>query len=125
MRQRAGAGQLQELAGGRRCFLPTKSYMEVRSVFHWRPDRVRNHVRLCFIAYWLCAKLAHEWRVKGEKGEVQRLLRRLQAIRVGTLKIADQDSKRLLTQIPPELNTMLGQLGLLPLFSQPPAWAEA
>ena len=24
MRQRAGAGQLQELAGGRRCFLPTK-----------------------------------------------------------------------------------------------------
>ena len=31
----------------------------------------------------------------------------------------------LLTQIPPELNTLLGQLGLLPLFSQPPAWAEA
>ena len=99
--------------------------MEVRPVFHWRPDRVRNHVRLCFIAYWLCAKLAHEWRVKGEKGEVQRLLRRLQAIRVGTLKIADQDSKRLLTQLPPELNTMLDQLGLLPLFSQPPAWAAA
>ena len=70
-------------------------------------------------------KLANEWRVKGEKGEVQRLLRRLQAIRVGTLKIADQDSKRLLTQIPPELNTLLGQLGLLPLFSQPPGWAEA
>jgi hypothetical protein len=41
------------------------------------------------------------------------------------LKIADQDSKRLLTQIPPELNTLLGQLGLLPLFSQPPAWAKA
>jgi hypothetical protein len=41
----------------------------------------------------------------------------MQVIRVGTLKIADQDSKRLLTQIPPELNTLLGQLGLLPLFS--------
>ena len=78
-----------------------------------------------FIAYWLCARLAIEWRAKGETGEVQRLLRRLQAIRVGTLKIADQDAKRLLTQIPPELNTMLGQLGLLPLFSQPPAWAQA
>ena len=46
----------------------------------------------------------------------------LQAIRVGSLKITDQDSKRLLTQIPSELNTLLGQLGLLPLFSQPPAW---
>ena len=62
---------------------------------------------------------------KAKQGGVQRRLRRLQAIRVGTLKIADQDSKRLLTQIPPELNTLLGQLGLLPLFSQPPAWAEA
>jgi len=82
-------------------------------------------VRLCFIAYWLCAKLANEWRAKGETGEVQRLLRQLQGIRVGTLKIADQDSKRLLTQVPPKLNTVLSQLGLLPLFSQPPAWAEA
>ena len=118
-------GNYKNLLAVEDAFCQLKSYMEVRPVFHWRPDRVRNHVRLCFIAYWLCAKLAHEWRVKGEKGEVQRLLRRLQAIRVGTLKIADQDSKRLLTQIPPELNTMLAQLGLLPLFSQPPAWAEA
>jgi transposase len=118
-------GNYKSLLAVEDAFCQLKSYMEVRPVFHWRPDRVRNHVRLCFIAYWLCAKLAHEWRTNGEKGEVQRLLRRLQAIRVGTLKIADQDSKRLLTQIPPELNTMPGQLGLLPLFSQPPAWAEA
>ena len=118
-------GNYKNLLAVEDAFCQLKSYMEVRPVFHWRPDRVRNHVRLCFIAYWLCAKLAHEWRAKGEKGEVQRLLRRLQAIRIGTLKIADQDAKRLLTQIPPELNTMLDQLGLLPLFSQPPAWAEA
>jgi hypothetical protein len=81
-------------------------------------------VRLCFIAYWLCARLAIEWRAKGETAEVQRVLRRLQAIRIGTLKIAGQDSKRLLTQIPPELNALLGKLDLLPLFTQPPAWAE-
>jgi hypothetical protein len=62
---------------------------------------------------------------KAKKAKSNDCLRRLQAIRVGTLKIADQDSKRLLTQIPSELNTMLAQLGLLPLFSQPPAWAEA
>jgi len=90
-------GNYKNLLAVEDAFCQLKSYMEVRPVFHWRPDRVRNHVRLCFIAYWLCAnKLAHEWRVKGEKGEVLRLLRRLQAIRVGTLKIADQDSKRLL-----------------------------
>jgi hypothetical protein len=87
-------------------------------------SRVRNHVRLCFIAYWLCSRLAHEWRAKGQKGELQRLLRQSQAIRVGTLKIADQDSKRLVTQIPPELNALLTRTGLLSLFAQPPAWAE-
>ena len=118
-------GNYKNLLAVEDAFCQLKSYMEVRPVFHYRPDRVRNHVRLCFIAYWLCAKLANEWRAKGETGEVQRLLRQLQGIRVGTLKIADQDSKPLLTQVPPKLNTVLSQLGLLPLFSQPPAWAEA
>ena len=117
-------GNYKKLLAVEEAFCQLKSYMEIRPIFHWRPDRVRNHVRLCFIAYWLCARLAIEWRAKGETGEVQRLLRRLQAIRVGTLKIAGQNSKRLLTQIPPELNALLARLDLLPLFTQPPAWAE-
>jgi transposase len=117
-------GNYKNLLAVEEAFCQLKSYLEVRPVFPWRPDRVRNHVRLCFIAYWLCARLAHEWRAKGEKGELQPLLRQLQAIRVGTLKIADQDSKRLLTQIPPQLNAVLTRLGLLSLFAQPPAWAE-
>jgi transposase len=116
-------GNYKNLIAVEDAFRQLKTYLEVRPIYHWRPDRVRNHVRLCFIAYWLCAKLAHEWRAKGEKGEVQKLLRQLQDIRVGTLKIAGQDSKRLLTQIPPELNSLLGRLGLLPLFAQPPGWA--
>jgi hypothetical protein len=48
------------------------------------------------------------------------LLWQLQAIRVGTLKVAGQDSKRLLTQIPGEFNALLGRFGLLSLFAQPP-----
>jgi transposase len=105
-------------------FCQLKTYLEVRPVFHTRPDRVRNHVRLCFIAYWLCARLAVEWRAKGEKGDVQRLLRQLQSIRVGHLKIAGKESKRLFTQIPSQLNSLLDRLDLLHLFAQPPAWAS-
>jgi hypothetical protein len=30
-------------------FCHLKSYLEVRPIFHRRPDRVRNHTRLCFI----------------------------------------------------------------------------
>jgi transposase len=116
-------GNYKNLQTVEEAFCQLKSYLEVRPVFHWRPDRVRNHVRLCFIAYWLCAKLSNEWRAKGEKGQLQRLLRQLQSIRVGYLKIAGKDSKRLLTQIPAELNSLLDRLGLLTLFAQPPTWS--
>ena len=51
-------------------FCELKSFLEVRPVFHWRPDRVRNHVRLCFLAYWMSARLGGEWRLAKEKGEV-------------------------------------------------------
>src|SRR5580693_3447647 len=46
-------GNYKNLLAVEDAFCQLKSYMEVRPVFHWRPDRVRNHVRLCFIAYWL------------------------------------------------------------------------
>src|SRR3989442_8592352 len=88
-------------------FCHLKSYLEVRPVFHWRPDRVRNHVRICFLAYWLSARLGREWRARGEVGEVPRLLRELQVIRVGTLRVGGVEVRRLLTQIPAELNGLL------------------
>ena len=103
-------------------FCEIKSYLEVRPVFHWKPQRVRNHVRLCFLAYWMSARLGQEWRAKKEKGEVPRLLRELQTIRIGFLKMGKQETKPMLTKVPEELNQLLTKLGLLPLFATPPKW---
>ena len=103
-------------------FCEIKSYLEVRPVFHWKPQRVRNHVRLCFLAYWISARLGQEWRAKKEKGEVPRLLRQLQTIRIGFLKTGKQETKPLLTQVPKDLNQLLTELGLLKLFATPPQW---
>jgi len=100
-----------------------KSYLEVRPVFHRRPDRVRNHVRICFLAYWLSARLGREWRAAQEPGEVPRILRELQSIRVGQVSAGGQRVTTLLTEIPPRLNAQLIKLNLLKLFAQPPAWA--
>jgi hypothetical protein len=36
--------------------VPGVGDLEVRPIFHRRPDRVINHVRLCFLAYWLSAR---------------------------------------------------------------------
>jgi transposase len=100
-----------------------KSYLEVRPVFHWRPDRVRNHVRLCFIAYWLSARLGSAWRDRGESGEVPRILRRLQSIRIGQLQVAGKTARNLMTEIPRELNELLEKLGVIKLFATVPDWA--
>ena len=104
-------------------FCHLKDYLRVRPVFHYRPDRVRNHVRICFLAYWLSAKLGAQWRVKGQTIEVHNLLRQLQTIRLGRLEVNGKSLKIKVTRVPRDLNAILGKLGLLELFTQPPAWA--
>ena len=104
-------------------FREVKSYLEVRPVFHYRPDRVRNHIRLCFLAYWISARLGKEWGRLKERGDVPRILRRLQTIRVGVLTLCGASIRTSLTQIPKPLNNLLAKLGLLHLFASPPAWA--
>ena len=101
-------------------FCQLKSYLEVRPVYHWRPDRVVNHVRLCFLAYWLSARLGREWRAKGETEEVPRVLRSLQTIRLGTLKLGQKVQRTLMTEIPKILNDQIHKLGLTALFAAPP-----
>lgn len=103
-------------------FREVKNYLEVRPVFHYRPDRVRNHVRLCFLAYWISARLGKEWCMLKERGEVPRILRRLQSIRVGVLTLCGATIRTSLTRIPKPLNDLLTKLGILHLFASPPAW---
>ena len=101
-------------------FCELKSYLEVRPIYHWRPDRVVNHVRLCFLAYWLSARLGGEWRARGESEEVPRVLRHLQTIRVGFLQMGQNIHRTVMTEIPKNLNEQLRKLGLAPLFASPP-----
>jgi hypothetical protein len=101
-------------------FCELKSYLEVRPVYHWRPDRVINHVRLCFLSYWISARLGGEWRAKGETGEVPRILRQLQTIRLGRLKLGSKVHRTVMTDIPKNLNDQLRRLGLAAIFAAPP-----
>ena len=101
-------------------FCELKSYLEVRPVHHRRPDRVVNHVRLCFLAYWLSARLGGEWRAKGVREEVPRVLRQLQTVRLGRLQMGQHVHSTMMTQIPKSLNDQLQKLGLAALFAAPP-----
>jgi hypothetical protein len=76
-------------------------------------------VRICFIAYWLSAKLELQWRQKDQTIEVHNLLRRLQCIRLGRLELAGKAFKTMVTHVPKDMNGTLDKLGLLPLFAAP------
>ena len=113
-------GHYKGLLDVEEAFCELKSYLEVRPIFHRRPDRVMNHVRLCFLAYWLSARLGGAWRAKGETEEVPRVLRHLQTIRLGQLQMGPKVHQTMITQVPNDLNEQLRKLGLAPLFASPP-----
>ena len=113
-------GHYKGLLDVEEAFCELKSYLEVRPVHHRRPDRVVNHVRLCFLAYWLSARLGREWRQQGVKEEVPRVLRQLQTVRLGRLQMGRQVHSTLMTRIPKNINDQLHKLGLAGLFSAPP-----
>jgi transposase len=113
-------GHYKGLLDVEEAFCELKSYLEVRPVYHWRPDRVVNHVRLCFLAYWLSARLGGEWRAQGETEEAPRVLRHLQTIRLGQLRMGQNIHRMVMTEIPKNLNDQLRKLGLAPLFASPP-----
>lgn len=113
-------GHYKGLLDVEEAFCELKSYLEVRPVHHRRPDRVVNHVRLCFLAYWLSARLGGEWRAQGETEEVPRVLRHLQTIRLGLLQMGKHVHRTVMTEVPKSLNAQLQKLGLAPLFAAPP-----
>ena len=113
-------GHYKGLLDVEEAFCELKSYLEVRPIHHRRPDRVVNHVRLCFLAYWLSARLGGEWRAQGETEEVPRVLRHLQTIRLGRLQMGQHIHRTVMTEIPKNLNEQLQRLGLTPLFASPP-----
>ena len=113
-------GHYKGLIDVEEAFCELKSYLEVRPIHHRRPDRVVNHVRLCFLAYWLSARLGGEWRAKGETEEVPRVLRHLQTIRLGLLQIGPDAQRTVMTQVPHDMNKQIQKLGLAPLFASPP-----
>lgn len=113
-------GHYKGLLDVEEAFCELKSYLEVRPIHHRRPDRVVNHVRLCFLAYWLSARLGGEWRAKGQTEEVPRVLRHLQTIRLGSLHMGLDVHRTMMTEVPKTMNVQLQKLGLAPLFASPP-----
>ena len=104
-------------------FRSLKTYLEVRPIYHYRQDRVRNHVRICFLAHWLQSQIAQKWRQLKINDEVPLVLRKLQKIRIGTLVLGENTTTRRMTQIPCQLQELIGKLEIHTVFNKLPPWA--
>ena len=88
-----------------RAFRNIKSYLKIRPIYHYLHRRVRAHVLICFLAYYLVKKMELELRKSGVEREVPSLLKDWDKLKVVeyTLK-ADSHEKS-------EWQWSLGEIG--------------
>ena len=58
-----------------RAFRNIKSFLSIRPIFHYRRRRIRAHVLICFLAYYLLKKIELECRASGITRECATMLR--------------------------------------------------
>jgi len=70
-----------------RAFRHIKTYLKIRPVYHYKRERVRAHVLICFLAYYLVKKMELEMREAGENREVERALRLWDGLRLSQFSL--------------------------------------
>ncbi len=84
----------RSLAETERAFRHIKSFLKIRPVHHYKRERVRAHVLICFLAYYLVKKMELQMRQQGEEREVEQLLRRWDRLGLSQITIEVGDQKR-------------------------------
>lgn len=67
--------EYRRLQVAERTFRHIKSYLKIRPVYHRLDRRIRAHVLICFLAYYLVKKMELAMRAAGESREVEAVLR--------------------------------------------------
>ncbi len=100
----------RSLLEGESAFRQIKTYLKMYPVFHYRPDRVRNHIRICFLSYWINARLGIEWPGRGEHREVPLILSELQQIKIKKLRLGKKNSKNTYCRYSKETKKTVGKI---------------
>ncbi len=77
----------QGLAVVEHAFRELKSPLKARPVYHWKEERVKAHLFLCVLSYWLTRWIELEGRAKGWKVTAEYVLERLRRIHLDQLGI--------------------------------------
>jgi len=77
-----------------RAFRNIKSFLKIRPIFHYKNRRVRAHVLICFLAYYLVKKMELECRSCGITEEVVPLLRSWNDLQLVSLTVTAGEHSR-------------------------------
>ncbi len=92
-----------------RAFRGLKDVLRLRPIYHWKADRVRGHILVCFLAFYLMQYL--EVMLGDEKGELGRLMRALRGLKVGEVELEGR-RYRIRTRLEKGAEKILGHIGL-------------
>ena len=95
----------RRLQQAERAFRHIKSYLKIRPVYHYLRRRVRAHVLICFLGFYLVKRMESELRTAGETQEVELVLRHWDEL------VLVQQEVRLGEYIRREWQWSLGNLG--------------
>lgn len=65
----------KELKKVEKAFKDIKSFLEIRPVYHWKERRIRAHVLICFLSYYIVRRARKSFRDKGYEKEVVKVLK--------------------------------------------------
>lgn len=97
--------EYRRLQKAERAFRHIKSYLNIRPVYHYGDRRVRAHVLICFLAYYLVKKMELAMRAAGESREVELVLRLWDQLKVSEVAVEAGKYRR------HEWQWSLGELG--------------
>ncbi|QSR88577.1 hypothetical protein IT6_09465 [Methylacidiphilum caldifontis] len=89
--------------------------------YHWWPDRVHNHIRLCFLGFWISARLGTTVGSEGFHRKSSQSALPPSGNSLCPTLYQGKACDRALT--PDSYRALLQKLDLLPLFAHPPKWA--
>ena len=92
-----------------RVFRDLKDVLRLRPIYHWRADRVRGHIFVCFLALYLMRYL--EVLLGEERGELGKLMRVLRGLKVAEVELEGR-RYRVRTRVDGNTEKLLGRMGL-------------
>ena len=108
------------------CFRANKHDLKIRPVFHWKAERVRAHIAICYMAFCCLQNLRHRLAVQGRPMSPARIQRALNGLQFSILTAKGKQQYALPSRATADARQIYRLLGLkwneapFPIVGRPP-----